>query len=154
MPLHIRIDVNEHQASFRGIQSSTTHLLNAWKSPKTVSQPGHLHMPFPYRGWLFCVPSSSDPLQWVQQSVSDDTSKSQHTGNAQEYNTIANAPLFPLQKILMTVAGRLLSGRLSSVSTSGEDATILTAWNHKYRLWTNCVIARCYFIRSSPPIIG
>lgn len=84
-------------------------------------------MPFPYRGWLFCVPSSSDPLQRAQQLVSDDTSKSQHAGKAQAYNGIANTPLFPLQKILMTVAGRLLSGRLSSVSTSGKEATILTA---------------------------
>lgn len=40
---------------------------------------------------------------------------------------MAKAPFFPLQKGVMTVGGRLLTGRLSGVSTSRQDATILTA---------------------------
>lgn len=46
----------------------STYLRNAWKSPKTVSQPGHLHIPFPYRGWLLCVFSSKQPLKRRQKS--------------------------------------------------------------------------------------
>ena len=67
------IGVSKHGTRSRDMQSFTTHLRNAWKSPNTVSQPGHLHMPFPYSAWLFCVFSSWDPLQQVQKSTINDT---------------------------------------------------------------------------------
>lgn len=70
---HVSLDLttyeNTHHTSSGDVQSFSTHLRNAWKSPKTVSQPGHLHMPFPYSGWLF---SSSEPLQQIQETSTND----------------------------------------------------------------------------------
>lgn len=99
--------------------------------------------------------SSTEPLQQIQQSTINDlsvnisvslgmvktryvetklcTAQYTHLNKGKQmlkymsYDYTSKAPLLPLQECVMTVGGGLLTGKLSGVSTSGQDATILRA---------------------------